>query len=82
LIITDIYSACEKEIEGIDENFLYSQIKKNFSGRIRYIPKDKLESVVPLCVKEGDLVLGLGAGDINILMENIVHEFKSNSIKP
>ncbi|MBU2436239.1 MAG: UDP-N-acetylmuramate--L-alanine ligase [Candidatus Omnitrophica bacterium] len=81
LIITDIYSACEKEIEGIDENFLYSQIKKNFSGRIRYIPKDKLESVVPLCLKEGDLVLGLGAGDINILMENIVHEFKSNSIK-
>jgi UDP-N-acetylmuramate--alanine ligase len=81
LVVTDIYSASEREINGISGKFLFEEIKKNFSGNIRYIPKDKLIQEIPYSLKEGDLVLGLGAGDINTLMERIANEFEKNRVE-
>jgi UDP-N-acetylmuramate--alanine ligase len=76
VIVTDIYSASEKEDGGIDAQWFTHQVKKNFSGNIRYIPSEQLVSEVPACLREGDLCLGLGAGSINLLMDKIVAAFK------
>lgn len=81
LIVTDIYSASEKEVEGINSNFLIEEIKKNFSGRADYVPKERLISEIPLFLEEGDIVLGLGAGDINAIMDGVIHEFTNSRIK-
>ncbi|MDD5584364.1 MAG: UDP-N-acetylmuramate--L-alanine ligase [Candidatus Omnitrophica bacterium] len=81
LIVTDIYSASEKNNEGIDVMFLLDEIKKQFPRKVYYVPKEKLVQEVPLCIEEGDFVLGLGAGDINIVMEGIVNEYKKNRVK-
>ena len=81
VIITDIYSASESEISGVDVSLLFQGIKKEFSGEIEYIPRNELVQGVPLLLKGGDLVLGLGAGDINLLMDEIFNEFKRNRVK-
>ncbi|MDD5194345.1 MAG: UDP-N-acetylmuramate--L-alanine ligase [Candidatus Omnitrophica bacterium] len=81
LVVTDIYSACEKAQEGINAVFLLEEIKKNFPRKLRYIPKEKLIEEIPSGIEEGDFVIGLGAGDINIIMEGIVCEFRKNRVK-
>jgi UDP-N-acetylmuramate--alanine ligase len=81
LIVTDIYSASEKELQGIDGRSLAQEIKKNFKGKANYIPKDELIAQVPQFLEEGDIVLGLGAGDINTVMDGIIHEFENGRVK-
>ncbi|MFA5271851.1 MAG: UDP-N-acetylmuramate--L-alanine ligase [Candidatus Omnitrophota bacterium] len=81
LIVTDIYSAQEKQISGVNVTTLLDEIRRIFKGKITHIPKDRLIAEVPNYIKEGDLVLGLGAGDINTIMEQIVNEFESSRVK-
>jgi len=76
LVITDIYPAGEYPIEGIDGNFLYREVHKNFVGNIVYIPKERLIYDVPNMLKNGDLVMGLGAGDINVIMQNMIDRIR------
>ncbi|UCC94572.1 MAG: UDP-N-acetylmuramate--L-alanine ligase [Candidatus Omnitrophota bacterium] len=81
VIVTDIYSAFEEKIEEINEKFLLLQIEKNFNGKACYIPKAKLAEEVPSCLEDGDIVLGLGAGEMTTLMEGIVNGFKEHRAK-
>ena len=76
LIVTDIYPAGESPIEGVDGYFLYDNIRRKFSGSIAYIAKERLVYEVTSLLKGGDLVIGLGAGDINIVMRDIMDEIK------
>ncbi|MCM8819534.1 MAG: UDP-N-acetylmuramate--L-alanine ligase [Candidatus Omnitrophica bacterium] len=81
LIVTDIYSASEKNVYGISVDFLIEEIKKNFKGKISYVSKEKLPIEVPSHIKEGDFVVSLGAGDINLFLEDIIYEFKRSRVK-
>ncbi len=71
LVVSDIYSACEENTFGISAQALAKEIGKNLSAKVEYIPKNRLITDIPPHLKEGDLVLGLGAGDINNIMEEI-----------
>jgi UDP-N-acetylmuramate--alanine ligase len=65
LILTDIYPAGEESIAGVSSEALYQAIKKQ--GRLEVEHIVVKDDVVPqLCstLKEGDIVLTLGAGDI------------------
>ncbi len=80
VIVTDIYSAHEDNPSAINSLDLYDEISKNFSGKARYIPKNKLVETIPSSFRDGDLVLALGAGDINTVMQNVIYEFKKDII--
>lgn len=80
LVITDIYSASEEEIEGVSSLALYEQIKAGFKGRVHYIPKNKLVDDLPVLLKDGDIVLAVGAGDINKIMDIVADEFRKISV--
>ncbi|MFH1767896.1 MAG: UDP-N-acetylmuramate--L-alanine ligase [Candidatus Omnitrophota bacterium] len=81
LVVTDIYSAGEPPVDGIDSCFLFKEISKYYGGSIYYIPRENLiREVVPL-LKDGDLVIGLGAGDINLIIAKVMEEYKSFSSK-
>ena len=71
LVISDIYSACEKNTFGVSAQALVEQVSKDRSSQVEYIPKNELATDIPSYLKKGDLVLGLGAGDINSIMEEI-----------
>ena len=71
LVITDIYAASEENTFGVSAQGLVEEVSKDLSVKAEYIPKNKLIAAILSRLKEGDLVLGLGAGDINIMMEEI-----------
>ena len=65
LVMTEIYSAGEKPIEGVSALTLLEEIQKQTGQKIKYIPeKDLIATQLVEIVRPGDLVLTLGAGDI------------------
>ena len=65
LILTEIYPAGEKPIEGVSAKRLYEQIRQHGHRDVRYIAT--LEEVVEallLTVRPRDMLVTLGAGDI------------------
>jgi UDP-N-acetylmuramate--alanine ligase len=62
IVITDIYAASEKPIPGISGKI----IEEGISGKeVNYLPrKEKIVEYLMREVKEGDIIITLGAGDI------------------
>ena len=72
LIITDIYSAGEPEIENITSQRLLEEIKaKNSNIKATYLPDTAdfalIKSYLNVCIENRDLILILGAGKVNQL---------------
>ena len=81
LVLTDVYAASEVRPDDFDEEKFRKEIKNKFSGQFEYIPKHRLAAEVPLLLHEGDLVIGLGAGDINTVLDEIFREYQKSGIK-
>ena len=65
LIITGIYPASEKPIEGVSGESLCDSIKKHGHRNACYVEdKDRIPERLLKELKQGDLVLFLGAGDV------------------
>ncbi len=66
LFVTDIYPAGEKPIEGVGSGALVEKIRRHGHQEVDYEPdKTALPSRLAEVVKPGDVVLTLGAGDVN-----------------
>ncbi len=65
LILTEIYPAGEKPIEGVNAERLYEQIRQHGHRDVRYIatPEEVVEALL-LTVRPRDMLVTLGAGDI------------------
>jgi UDP-N-acetylmuramate--alanine ligase len=65
LILADIYAASEKPIDGVSAEILANAIRKHGQKDVTYISdREKIPSHIAAMVKEGDIVLTLGAGNI------------------
>jgi UDP-N-acetylmuramate--alanine ligase len=65
LIITAIYSAGERPIEGIDARLIFQGIKGRGHDQAIYLEtKEELLQYLLGIIREGDMILTLGAGDI------------------
>ena len=75
LILTDIYSAGEDRIEGVEAKALYEGIRDYGHKDVTYIA-DKKEIVNHLLriITPGDVVITLGAGDIWQVSEELVKQ--------
>ncbi len=78
VFVTDIYSAHEPAIEGLDAEGLAREIGKQSSVEAEYLPRDKIFKRSWQELAKGDLFLSLGAGDINILVDRLIYEFEQN----
>jgi UDP-N-acetylmuramate--alanine ligase len=77
VILTGIYSAGEKPIEGVSSELIYSAAKEAGSN-IVYIPElEKAEDYVLDILQPQDLLITMGAGDIWKLGMNIVERLHS-----
>ena len=65
VVLTDVYPAREEPINGITGELIALDTKRLGHDRVVYTPhkEDLLKAVVPL-LREGDLVITMGAGDI------------------
>jgi UDP-N-acetylmuramate--alanine ligase len=73
LVLTDIYPAGEEAIAGVNSEALYHAIKKHGRLEVEYIAaKEDIVNRLGATLKEGDIVLTLGAGDIYKIGEELV----------
>ncbi|OGC23783.1 UDP-N-acetylmuramate--L-alanine ligase [candidate division WOR-1 bacterium RIFOXYB2_FULL_42_35] len=74
IIITGIYAASEKPISGITGKTIADAIK---GKDVKYIPrKEKIPEYLMQEIKDGDMVLTLGAGDIYTIGKEIFSRLK------
>lgn len=80
IILTDIYPAGEKPIEGISSEMIYQAAKKA-GDNVVYIPDlEKAEDYVVKYMKKDDLLITMGAGDIWMLGMNVVERLRKNGL--
>jgi UDP-N-acetylmuramate--alanine ligase len=73
LIVTDVYAAGEKPIEGATGEALAEAIRAHGHHNVRYIgDKRKIGGALLEIARPGDLVIALGAGDINASARELV----------
>ena len=85
VILTDVYSAGEAQMAGISGETLYDEIKKNGKTDVVYLQKkqDIPEKLMEM-VKDGDLVITMGAGDIHVIGKEFYNRLreKNKNAKP
>jgi len=65
LFLTEIYPAGEEPIEGVSSNLIQQSVKKHEGRDVVVIPHlDQVPDYISSIVREGDVIVTLGAGDI------------------
>ncbi|MBT6120591.1 UDP-N-acetylmuramate--L-alanine ligase [bacterium] len=79
VIITDIFSAHEKEIKGINSQTLVQKISNETDQVVSYIGDKNLivDEIMPL-LKPKDIVITMGAGDIHTVANDLYHQLSLN----
>ena len=76
LVLTDIYSAGETEINGVNSINLARKIADKFAKKVEYI--SRLEEIPELLLKTalpGDLIITMGAGNIYTVAEELAARY-------
>ncbi len=80
LILTNIYPASEKAIEGINSKIIYDLIVKKGHKSVHLLPRQKITDHLLKVIKPKDMILVLGAGDIGEVSDELVKGLKEQSI--
>ncbi|MFW6389770.1 MAG: UDP-N-acetylmuramate--L-alanine ligase [Halanaerobiales bacterium] len=79
LIITDIYSAGEKEIPGVSAKELAKNIAKNNNFQVDYIANFKdVVKYLRKIARHKDLIITMGAGDVYRIGESFINIMRKN----
>jgi len=79
LVITDVYPSREKPIEGVDGKLIADTAKTYGHRDVHYVQdKTKLPSKLKEIVKNGDIVITMGAGDIYTYGEEFVKRMQND----
>ncbi len=77
IIISEIYSAGERPIEGVSAGTIVSAIEKNEGYKVIYLPtRQEIVEHLVLTARPGDMILTMGAGDICNVGGELVHRLK------
>lgn len=75
LIVTDIYPAGEKPVEGVTGERLCNEIRKHGHKDVVFIPdKNDIPGYIHEIIMPGDMIITLGAGDIWKIGRKILEE--------
>lgn len=75
IVLTDIYSAGEANVANITGQDLANEIKRHHCGVIYQPSLEALIKSLPKLLRPGDLVLFLGAGDLNQIIPQVIAGF-------
>ncbi len=77
LIITDIYAASEQPIEGVSAQEILKKINQLYPDKgVLYLAKEDIQSHILSILRDNDLIIFLGAGDIVRVSDALAAELK------
>jgi len=80
IILTDIYPAGERPLEGVSTKLIYDKIKERApSKQIYFLGKEEIAAHILKIIKPQDLLVTLGAGDIVRICDELVEKIKGKS---
>ncbi len=71
LFITEIYAASEAPIAGVSAEKLCFEVLKSGHPDAAFVPRAEAENALREVIRPGDLVITLGAGDVNQVAERL-----------
>ncbi len=77
LILTDIYAAGEKPLEGITTDALMKKIRMKSIHAPHYFPRQDLVDGISSLLHEGDVLITMGAGDITKVGPQVIEKLRS-----
>lgn len=82
VLVCDIYAAGEKAISGISSERLAKAIAEHGHGAVRYV-RDRAELAAELArlARPGDVVIALGAGDVNKVLAPVAADIRARAGK-
>ncbi len=81
LFVSDIYAAGESPIDGVHSEKLVQALREHGHHDTCYVPsKEETASKIIKIIRKGDVVIALGAGDINKVLKDI--QLHLESVKP
>jgi UDP-N-acetylmuramate--alanine ligase len=76
-VVTDVYPAREQPIQGVTGELVANAAKME---SVHYVPdRAELEDAIASMIREGDVLITLGAGDVTRVGRNLVDRFASRS---
>jgi UDP-N-acetylmuramate--alanine ligase len=78
LLVTDIYSAGELPIEGVDARQIAEGVREFGHKEVEHIGNNQVSDRISRLVKPGDAVMTLGAGDVWKLGRNLLSTLSRN----
>jgi len=79
-VVTDIYGAGEQPITGVSAQHFVESMRKHYQKPLDYVPKEKLITHLQKLSAKGDLILTLGAGDINKIASGLLQALQEPSL--
>ncbi|MBI4974283.1 MAG: UDP-N-acetylmuramate dehydrogenase [Candidatus Omnitrophica bacterium] len=79
LILTDIYAASERPIEGVSTKNIFDNVVRSGLDDVAIMKKDDIASYVMKLKRPGDMILVLGAGDIKRVADILSEELAGGS---
>lgn len=78
LVVTDVYAAGEKHIDGVSGKLIYDAVKKEGKVDVSYVPDTvQLFAKLVSSAKAGDMVIAMGAGDIDKMAVEFLQGFET-----
>lgn len=82
VIITDIFSAREPPIPGVTPQAIIEEIKTSTHISAKHISREGLVPYLMDILRPYDVVLGMGAGDITLLKDELKSEIEKKGVTP
>jgi UDP-N-acetylmuramate--alanine ligase len=82
LVVTDVYPAGEKPIEGVTGEWLLAGLKGCGHKWVSYVGKPRRSAALLELLREGDVLLTLGAGDIWHTGEEVLAQLPAQAGRP
>lgn len=80
LVLTDVYAAGETPIKGVSGKMIFAEVEKQTGQDVVYIPERKnIAPYLQSIVRNGDLLITMGAGDIYLTGEELVVLLKNEN---
>jgi UDP-N-acetylmuramate--alanine ligase len=77
--VTDIYAAREAPIAGVKAEKIAEIAKKEFGGEVEYIPFKEIAARLAPQLREGDIVVTVGAGDVDHIARSLAESLSDEA---